>query len=64
MATYSGKTRTDRPPAGWEVCGDCRRAYRRGEHRAVWVLVEDTGEDELVELCPYPDCEGAPRNAV
>lgn len=45
----------------WTVCGDCRRAYRHGEHRAVWVHHEENGEDELVELCPYPDCEASPR---
>ena len=52
------------PPSvaeGWEVCGDCRRAYRRGEHRPAWVLHEDTGEEELAELCPYPDCQASPR---
>jgi hypothetical protein len=51
-----------RPPVEWEVCGDCRRAYRRGECRRAWVLVEDTGEEELVELCPYPDCEASARH--
>ncbi len=45
----------------WEVCGDCHRACRRGEHRAMWVLHEDTGEEELVELCPYGDCDAQPR---
>ncbi|MDP9381777.1 MAG: hypothetical protein M3Q29_16855 [Chloroflexota bacterium] len=40
----------------WDVCGDCRRAYRRGEHRAMWVLHEDDGTEELVELCPYAGC--------
>ncbi|MDP9381629.1 MAG: hypothetical protein M3Q29_16065 [Chloroflexota bacterium] len=45
-----------RPAVEWQVCGDCRRAYRRGEHRAVWLTHEDDGTEELVELCPYPDC--------
>ena len=50
-------------PAGeWEVCGDCRRAYRHGEHRAVWVLHEDDGTEELAELCPYPDCRATIRH--
>lgn len=31
-------------PDAWEMCGDCGRAYRRGEHRPAWVLREDTGE--------------------
>ncbi len=48
-------------PGAWEVCGDCHRAYRRGEHRASWMLHEDTGGEELVELCPYPDCAASPR---
>ncbi len=52
------------PTVKWDVCGDCRRAYRRGEHRALWVTHEDDGTEELVELCPYSDCEGAPRHAV
>lgn len=45
----------------WQVCGDCHRAYCRGEHRAVWVIHEDDGIEELVELCPYPDCLAQPR---
>jgi hypothetical protein len=49
-----------RTNAGWEVCGDRPRAYRRGEHRALWVLHEDDGTEELHELCPYPDCEASP----
>ena len=48
-------------PDAWEVCGDCGRAYRRGEHRPAWVLHEDTGEEELAELCPYPDRQASPR---
>ncbi len=50
-----------RPAVEWQVCGDCRRAYRRGEHRAMWVLHEDDGTEELVELCPYGDCDAQPR---
>jgi hypothetical protein len=46
----------------WAVCGDCRRAYRRGEHRAVWVTHEDDDTEELVELCPYPDCRATIRH--
>ena len=46
----------------WEVCGDCRRAYRRGEHRAVWVTHEDDDTEELVHLCPYPDCRATIRH--
>ena len=50
------------PEEEWEVCGDCRRAYRGGEHHAAWVLHEEDREEELVELCPYhPDCEAQPR---
>ncbi len=45
----------------WQVCSDCRKAYRRGEHRAVWVTHEDDGTEELVELCPYPDCCAQPH---
>ncbi len=50
------------PTVEWEVCGDCRRVYRRGEHRATWVLHEDDGTEELVELCLYPDCRATPRH--
>ncbi len=47
---------------GWEVCGDCRRAYQRGECHRVWALNEETGEEEVLELCPYhPECEASPR---
>jgi len=48
-------------PDAWEVCGDCRRAYRRGEYRSEWILHEDTGEEELMEVCPYRDCEASPK---
>lgn len=51
-----------RPTVEWQVCGDCRSAYRRGEHRVVWVLHEDDGTEELVELCPYPDCRATIRH--
>ncbi len=46
---------------GWEVCGECRRAYRRGEHRMVWAQHEATDEEELLEQCPYENCEASPR---
>ncbi len=49
-------------PVEWDVCGDCHRAYRRGEHRAMWVLHEDDSEEELMELCPYPDCCATTRH--
>jgi hypothetical protein len=61
MDAYFETAQIARPLVEWEVCGDCRRAYRRGECRRVWVPVEDTGEEELVELCPYEDCEASPR---
>ncbi len=53
---------TARRTIEWQVCGDCRRAYRRGGHRAVWVTHEDDGTEELVELCPYPDCRATIRH--
>ncbi len=52
----------ERTNAGWDACGDRRRAYRRGEHRALWVLREDTGEEEPVELCLYGDCDASPNH--
>ncbi len=61
METWMGEPSVDLQIGAWQVCGDCRRAYRRGEHRAVWVVHEDDGEEELVELCPYGDCEAQPR---
>ncbi len=27
----------------------------------MWVLHEDDGTEELVELCPYGDCDAQPR---
>lgn len=39
----------------WMMCLHCGRAYRYGEHRA---LFTDYGDgDELCKLCPYPDCD-------
>ncbi len=61
METWMLEPGIDLQIGAWQVCGDCRRAYRRGEHRAVWVLHEDDGEEELVELCPYRDCQAQPR---
>ncbi len=61
METWMAEPTVDLQIGTWQVCGDCRRAYRRGEHRAVWVFHEDAAEEELVELCPYRDCEAQPR---
>ncbi len=56
MEVWLNEIPVDRAAGAWQVCGDCRRACRCGEHRAVWVLHEDDGTEELVELCPYADC--------
>ena len=52
MDTWAAIPGVAPPRVEWVVCGDCRRAYRRGEHRAVWVAREEGGGEELVELCP------------
>ncbi len=61
MDPYLELAQMPHPCIEWEVCGECHRAYRRGEHRAVWVLHEETGEEEMLELCPYEGCEASPR---
>ncbi len=61
MDTWLEQVGLEEGRASWEVCGDCRRAYLRGEHRAFWALCEETGEEELLELCPYESCEASPR---
>ncbi len=61
MEVWLHETQVELTRGAWQVCGDCRRAYRRGEHRAVWVMHEDDGTEELVDLCPYADCCAQPR---
>ncbi|MDP9381929.1 MAG: hypothetical protein M3Q29_17635 [Chloroflexota bacterium] len=62
MDTYPEMVQIPHRPIEWDVCGDCHRAYRRGEHRAMWVLHDDDGTEELVELCPYPGCWATTRH--
>ncbi len=61
MDTWLERIEMAHTQASWEVCGDCRRAYQRGECHRVWALNEETGEEELLELCPYESCEASPR---
>lgn len=61
MDTWLEQVGLEQVGGSWEVCGDCRRAYQRGECHRVWALCEETGEEELLQLCPYEGCEASPR---